>query len=83
MRGNGGGGLVHDLVAGAPPAVEGEVEPLERELEADHLGSEHADRLLEQVLTRLVALEHDDRPVAHASILPERPGPRTPGSTAG
>ena len=33
---------------------------LELELEAAHVGREHPDRLLEQLLARLVALEHDD-----------------------
>ena len=35
------------------------------ELEPDHVGREHPERLLEQLLARLVALEDDDRLQLH------------------
>jgi hypothetical protein len=40
--------------------LEREVEALELEAEPQHPGVEHADRLFQQFLARLVALEHDD-----------------------
>ena len=57
--------LVDDRVAGRAPALEREVEAGQVDLEADHVGGEHAQRLLEQLLPGLVALEHDDRLQLH------------------
>ena len=52
------GGLVDDPVVGLPPRLEREVVAGEVELEADHVGSEHAERFLEELLPGLVPLEH-------------------------
>src|SRR5205085_3380118 len=57
--------LVHDLVAGHAPRFEREVEPRQLELDADHVGGEDAQRLLEQLLARLVSLEDGDRGQLH------------------
>ncbi len=62
---NCGRGLVYDPVLGLAPVLKGEVEPGERELDPDHLRRQHAERLLEQLLTGLVALEHNDCPCIH------------------
>ena len=43
----------------AAPVLQREVEALELDLEADHVRVEHPQRLLEQLLPGLVALEHD------------------------
>ena len=59
------GSLVHHAVLGRTPALEREVEARQLELETDHVGSEHPQRLLEQLLARLVALEDDDRLQLH------------------
>ena len=59
------GSLVHDPVLRRTPALEREVEARELELETDHVGREHPERLLEQLLARLVALEDDDRLQLH------------------
>ena len=55
-----GGGLGDDAVVGLAPVLEREVVALELELEAADVGVEHAQRLLEQLLAGLVALEDDD-----------------------
>ena len=61
-----GRGLVHDAVVGLAAPLEREIEARELELDPDHVGLEHAEALLQQLLSRLVALEDDDRPlVAH------------------
>ena len=57
--------LVHDRVVGRSPPRQREVEAGEVDREADHIGGEYAQRLLEQFLPRLVTLEHDDRPQLH------------------
>ena len=62
-----GRGLVDDRVVGRAAVLEREVVALEVDLEADHVGREHAQRLLEQLLPGLVALEHDDRPRVHGA----------------
>ena len=59
------GSLVHDAVLRRTPALEREVEARQLELEPDHVGREHPQRLLEQLLARLVALEDDDRLQLH------------------
>ena len=53
--------LVHDAVRGRAAVLEREVEARELELEPDHVRLQDAQRLLEQLLARLVALEDDDR----------------------
>ena len=53
-----GCGLRADIVVSPATALEREVEPLEVHLQADHAGSDHPQRLLEQLLPGLVALEH-------------------------
>ena len=59
-------GLVHNSVVGLLAPLEREVEPRELELHADHVGLEHTEAVLQELLPGLVALEHDDRPlVAH------------------
>ncbi len=55
------GRLVDDLVVGLAPVVEGEIVAVELELEAEDLGVEHPEGLLEQLLPGLVALEDRDR----------------------
>ena len=52
--------LVDDRVVRRPPRLQGEVEARELELETDYVRRENANRLLEELLTRLVALEHHD-----------------------
>jgi hypothetical protein len=48
--------------------LEREVVVLELELHPDHLGVEHSERLDEQLLPGLIALEHDDlRNVGHGA----------------
>ncbi len=49
--------LVDDAVVGRPALREREVEAGEADLEPDHVGREHAQRLLEQLLPGLVAFE--------------------------
>src|SRR3954465_5438175 len=55
------GGLVDAGVVRRAPVFEREVVALELDLALDHLRSEHPQRLLEQLLAGLVALQHDDR----------------------
>ena len=65
--------LVHDAVVGLAAPLEREIEARELELDPDHVGLEHAQALLQQLLPGLVALEDDDRVlVAHrrASLAP-------------
>ena len=50
----------HDLVVGLAPVLEREVVVLELHLDLGHAGIEHAQRLLQQLLAGLVALEDDD-----------------------
>ena len=56
-----------DLVSRPPPRVEREVEARQRELEPDDLGSEHANRLFEELLAGLVALEDGNRARVHGA----------------
>src|SRR6185369_9312298 len=58
-------GLVDDLVVRAPTGLEREVEALELELEADHVGREDANGLFEQFLPGLVPLEDGDGARVH------------------
>ena len=62
-------GLVDDRVARRAAAREREVEARQRELEPDHVRLQHAQRLLEQLLAGLVALEYDDRVLVHGAGL--------------
>ena len=62
------GGLGDDRVVGLAAVVEREVEVDELGLQRDDVGVEHAQRLLEQLLSGLVALEDDDLQVfGHAA----------------
>ena len=59
-------GLVHDRVVGLAAPLEREIEARELELDPDHVGLEHAEALLEELLPGFVPFEDDDRPlVAH------------------
>src|ERR671924_88869 len=57
--------LHDDFVLRRPPRLEREVEALELEVEPDHVRREDAERLVEQLLARLVALEDRDPRVRH------------------
>ncbi len=57
---HGGGGLTDDLVGGGPPVPERQVEPHQVECEPEHAGVEHPQGLVEQLLSRLVAVADDD-----------------------
>ena len=63
------GRLVDDGVVGGAAILEREVEPGERDLEADHGRVEQAQRRLEQLLAGLVTLENDDRARIHRERL--------------
>src|SRR5581483_12094863 len=53
--------LVDDRVLGRAPVLEREIEARELQFDADHVGRERPQGLLEELLPRLVALEDDDR----------------------
>ena len=57
--------IVDDVIAGCAPVFEREIEARELELEAGHLRREDAQPFLEQLLPRLVAFQHHDRPRVH------------------
>ena len=57
---HGGRGLADDLVGRGPPVPEGQVEPHQLEIEPEHAGVEHPQRLVEQLLPGLVAVADDD-----------------------
>ena len=57
---HGGGSLADDLVGGGPPVPEGQVEPEQFEIEPEHSGVEHPQRLVEQFLPGLVTVTDDD-----------------------
>jgi hypothetical protein len=54
------GGLRDDLVAGRASMTQREIEALELEVDAQQLRIEQAHRLLEQLLSGLIALHHHD-----------------------
>ena len=58
---DGTGGIVHHAVLCPATRLEREVETRELELEADHVGLEHAQGFLQQFLPGFVALQHHDR----------------------
>ena len=62
--------LVHDRVVGCAPPCQRQVEPGEGDRQADYVGGEYTERLLEQFLPGLVTFEHDDRPQLHERSLP-------------
>ena len=65
-----GGGLVDDAVRASRGGCSSErSKRAKRELDADHVGREHAQRLLQQLLSGLVALEDDDRRASIGGIL--------------
>ena len=51
---------MHHAVVGGAAALEGQVEALELQRQAEQVGVEHAERRLEELLAGLVALEHGD-----------------------
>jgi len=57
--------LVDDAVLRRPSALEGEIEFTERKPDADDIWLEHAQRGLEKLLSRLVAVEDHDRAGLH------------------
>ena len=61
------GCVIDDRVPRRPPRLQREVEARELQLEADHVRLEHSQRLLEQLLPGLVALEHDDSLRVHGA----------------
>src|SRR5205085_6458675 len=72
-------GLVHDTVLRRPAVLEREVEAGERDLDPDHVRREDPERLLEQLLARLVAFQDDDRLEPHRRrrlATPSRGDPR-------
>ena len=64
--------LVNDRVLRRAPALEREIEARQLELDPHHVGCEHPQRLLEQLLSGLVAFENDDRACVHGRILISR-----------
>jgi hypothetical protein len=58
-------GLVHDLVPGCTAVLERQVEARQVDRDPDHVRREDPNRLLEQLLAGLVALEDDDRLQLH------------------
>jgi hypothetical protein len=69
---HGRGRLVHDRVVRCAARLERQVVARQLDLQADHVGREHAQRFLQQLLPGLVAIEDDDRRVRHSpnSIAP-------------
>ena len=61
MLANRSSGLEHDGVLGGAPPLEREIEADEVELHTDDVRRKHAHRFLEELLSGLVAFEHDDR----------------------
>ena len=69
-----------DAVVGPPAALQGEVEDLQLERQAEQAGVEHTQRLLEQLLPGLVALHHDYPQRLHAANLCHTRGRGWPGA---
>ena len=59
--------LVHDLVTGRPAVLQRQVVTLKLEVEARHAGSKHPQRLLQELLARLVPLHYYDGLAVHSS----------------
>jgi hypothetical protein len=51
---------MHHRVLGFPPITQGEVESNQFQAHAEHLGVEDTKRLVEEFLTRLITLTHDE-----------------------
>ena len=62
VRHDGLGGVEHDLVAGAAAVLEREVVALDLERQPGHVGVEHPEGLLQQLLAGLVALHDHEGP---------------------
>src|SRR4029078_9940611 len=62
---DGSGRFVDDRIAGRAAGLERQVVARQLELEPDHVGREHAQRLLQQLLPCLVSFEDDDRRARH------------------
>ena len=60
-----GGGLVDDLVLRLPSRLEREVVAVEGEREADDIGLEHPQRLVQELLPGLVPFEDGNRRRRH------------------
>ena len=74
-------GLLADAVLGRAAILEREVEALQLDVEPDHVRVEHPQRLLEQLLAGLVALEHDYPQPGHGREPRSTSGPRpAPGA---
>ena len=54
------GGVAHHRVRRSTSVLERQVEMLERDVEPEHLGVEHAQRLEQELLTGLVPVAHHD-----------------------
>ena len=67
------GRLGADLVVGLATVLQREVEALDLDLDPEHSGIEHPQRLLEQLLPRLVAVERDYSDLAMTAIYPRLP----------
>src|SRR5205807_7363018 len=65
---NRGGRFVDDGVLRRPAVREREIEALQLEVDPRDVRCDDAERLLEQLLTGLVALEHHDRPGVHRCL---------------
>ena len=86
-----GGRLVHDAVLRGAAVLEREVEVLELDLEPEQVRVEHAQRLLEQLLARFVAVQDDDLDrVGHPALTisdgtrcPTQPGEPAPSLESG
>src|SRR5690606_23767536 len=57
-------------VARRSPVLQREVEALDRDVRADHGRVEHPERLLEELLSRLVALQRDYADRGHGEAFP-------------
>ena len=65
MLADGGGRLVHHGVLRRTAILERQIEAREVEREPGDVGREHAQRLLEELLSCLVAFQDDDRVPVH------------------
>ena len=69
MLENRAGSVVDDGVLRRAAIFEGEVELRQRELDADDVGLQHAERRLEELLARLVAAQDHDRSRVHGAAV--------------
>ena len=57
---HGGRGLADNAVGRGPPVPQGEIEAQQLQIEPEHDGVQHTQRLFEQLLPGLVPVTHDD-----------------------